>query len=54
MGRFTKTGTPWGFLFNITLPVVSELPVRQAVAQAIDKEEPVKTLWNGFYKAAHT
>jgi peptide/nickel transport system substrate-binding protein len=54
MGRFTKTGTPWGFLFNITLPVVGELPVRQAVAHAIDQEELVKILWNGFYKPAHT
>jgi peptide/nickel transport system substrate-binding protein len=54
MGRFTKTGTPWSFLFNVTLPVVSDLAVRQAVAYAIDQDDLVKVLWNSFYKAAHT
>jgi peptide/nickel transport system substrate-binding protein len=54
MGRFTKTGTPWAFVFNITLPVVSEFAVRQAVEYAIDQDDLVKVLWNSFYKAAHT
>lgn len=40
--------------FNLRNPILAKLPVRQAIAHAIDKQALIKTAWYGYGKPANS
>jgi peptide/nickel transport system substrate-binding protein len=58
-GQYTKevvttSGMPYGFMMNVRKAPTNELAVRRAVEYAVNRDEVIKTLFNGLYSPANT
>lgn len=48
-----STGQPYGYPINVTKAPTDELAVRQAILHAVNQDQLVKTVLDGFYQPAH-
>jgi peptide/nickel transport system substrate-binding protein len=50
----TTAGMPYGFMMNVKKAPTDEVKVRQAVEYAVNRDEVIRTLFNGLYGPANS